>query len=79
MAARAQTTPDQLNQVRKWLADQGRTDVPFTIFGASQDQAALDGFAEGGVERVTFYLDTKPESETLRDLDKLAALAERRR
>ncbi|HEY4003706.1 MAG TPA: LLM class F420-dependent oxidoreductase [Pseudonocardia sp.] len=76
---RAQTTSDQLNEVRRWLADQGRTDVPFTIFGASRDQEALDGFAEGGVQRVTFYLGTKPESETLRDLDELAALADSRR
>jgi len=57
---RAHTPAAELNRVRQWLADQGRTDVPFTIFGAGTDQARLDGFAEGGVERVTFLLRTLP-------------------
>jgi probable F420-dependent oxidoreductase len=76
---RAQTTAAELNRVRQWLADQGRTDVPFTIFGAGRDQAALDGFAEGGVERVTLLLRTQPESETLAELDELAELANKNR
>ena len=54
-------------------------DVPFTIFGAGRDQAALDGFAEGGVERVTLLLRTRPESETLAELDELAELANKNR
>ena len=76
---RAQTTAAELNRVRQWLADQGRTDVPFTIFGAGTDQARLDGFAEGGVERVTFLLRTLPESETLTALDGLAEVANKLR
>ncbi|WP_028937125.1 LLM class F420-dependent oxidoreductase [Pseudonocardia spinosispora] len=75
---RAQTTPAELTRVRQWLADQGRTDVPFTIFGAGRDQAALDGFAEAGVERVTLLLPTRPESETLTELDELVKLTESR-
>lgn len=74
---RAQTTPEQIRQVRKQLADQGRTDVPMTIFGAPADEEKIAGWAEAGVDRVAFDLETKPESETLRRLDELAVLAQR--
>jgi probable F420-dependent oxidoreductase len=72
---RAGTAPEELHRVREWLAEQGRTDVPFTIFGAGRDRAALDGFAGAGVDRVTFLLSTKPEKETLAALDEFAELA----
>jgi alkanesulfonate monooxygenase SsuD/methylene tetrahydromethanopterin reductase-like flavin-dependent oxidoreductase (luciferase family) len=72
---RGQTRAAELNRVRQWLADQGRTDVPFTIFGAGPSRTALDGYAEGGVERVTFLLRTQPEAETLAELDALAKVA----
>ncbi|HEY2204879.1 MAG TPA: LLM class F420-dependent oxidoreductase [Pseudonocardia sp.] len=71
---RAHTSPEELTRVRAWLADQGRTDVPFTIFGAGRDKAELDGYREAGVERVTFLLPTRPESETLAELDEIASL-----
>jgi probable F420-dependent oxidoreductase len=72
---RAHTPAQKMRQVREWLVDQGRTHVPFIVFGAGKDPAALAGFAEAGVERVTFLLDTLPESETLAELDALAAVA----
>lgn len=73
---RANTAPEELRRVRSWLADQGRAEVPFTIFGAGRDPEALAGFVEGGVTRVTLMLKTLPEAETLHALDELAALAE---
>ena len=72
---RSNTTPDKLRQVREWLVEKGRPEVPFTIFGAGKDPATLAGYAEGGVERITFLLETMPESETLAELDVLARLA----
>jgi len=69
---RAQTTAAELNEVRGWLAEQGRTDVPVTIFGAGRDQNALAGYVEGGADRVTLFLPTRPEAETLAELDELA-------
>jgi probable F420-dependent oxidoreductase len=72
---RSNTSPVKLQQVREWLADQGRPDVPFTIFGAGKDPTKLAGYAEGGVERITFLLETMPESQTLAELDVLARLA----
>lgn len=72
---RPDTTPAEMRRVRGWLADQGRPDVPFTVFGAGKDPSALDGFVEAGVERVTFMLGTKPEADTLRNLDQLAEIA----
>jgi probable F420-dependent oxidoreductase len=68
------TEPAELRRVRDWLAEQGRTGVPFTIFGANRDEQALDGYAGAGVERVTFMLPSLPEAETLTELDELAAL-----
>jgi alkanesulfonate monooxygenase SsuD/methylene tetrahydromethanopterin reductase-like flavin-dependent oxidoreductase (luciferase family) len=72
---RSNTTPQKLREVRTWLEDQGRTDVPFTIFGAGNDPARLEGFADAGVDRVALLLETMPEAETLAELDVLARLA----
>jgi probable F420-dependent oxidoreductase len=69
------TSPEKLRRVRLWLADHGRTNVPFTIFGAGRDKAALAGYADAEVDEVTFLLPTQPEPDTLRDLDELADLA----
>jgi probable F420-dependent oxidoreductase len=76
---RAHTTTDELRRVRAWLVEHGRTDVPFTIFGADRDPDALRDYADAEVERVTFMLDTLPESETLKELDELAELAAQNR
>ncbi len=73
---RANTSADELIRVRGVLAERGRTDIPFTIFGARSSAGELDGYARANVERVTFLLKTAPEDETLRRLDDLAAAAE---
>jgi probable F420-dependent oxidoreductase len=72
---RSNTSPQKLRDVRAWLEDQGRHDVPFTIFAAGQDPARLEGYADAGVDRVTLLLETMPEAETLAELDVLARLA----
>ncbi|WP_033289753.1 LLM class F420-dependent oxidoreductase [Amycolatopsis jejuensis] len=74
---RVKTPPEELRRVRSWLADQGRPDVRTTLCGATTDLAAIEAYAEVGVDRVTFTLDTAPEGETLRLLDDLAAFVER--
>jgi len=66
--------PEDLRRVRAQLAERGRTDVPFTIFGAGRDRERLEGWAEGGADRVTFLLPTRPEAETLSWLDETAEL-----
>ena len=71
------TSPAKVTRVREWLAAQDRPDVPITIFGAGTDPATLAGYGEVGVERVTFLLETMPESETLAELDELARLGQR--
>ena len=43
------------------------------IWGAGRDEAMLTGYADAGVDEVLLLLSTQPESETLRDLDELAA------
>ncbi|MEV0074449.1 MULTISPECIES: LLM class F420-dependent oxidoreductase [unclassified Amycolatopsis] len=71
-----QTSADEIRRVRDWLGEQGRTNVPFTVFGdGSTDADAIKRFAEAGVERYTFLLPTLPEAETLTALDDLARLA----
>jgi probable F420-dependent oxidoreductase len=72
---RAHTSPAEIQRVRGWLTEQGRDGIPFTVFAAGTDAAALAGFAEAGVDEVTLSLDTLPEAETLRALDALAAVA----
>jgi probable F420-dependent oxidoreductase len=73
----AATTPEKLREARVWLADNGRTDVPITMWGAGRDEATLAGYADAEVDEVSFLLPTKSESDTLRDLDELADLARR--
>ncbi len=72
---RAHTSPAQIQQVRQWLVEQGRHDVPFTVFAADTDEARLRGYAEAGVDEITLHLDTLPEDETQRILDDFAAVA----
>jgi probable F420-dependent oxidoreductase len=72
---RGRTPASEITRVRTWLADQGRDGVPFIVFGADTDERRLAGFAESGVEEVTLTLETLPESDTLRTLDELAAVA----
>lgn len=71
---RPSTSTEELIRVRRWLTDNGRRDVPFTIFGAKADEAVIAGYAEAEVEEVTFLLPTRPEAETLAKLDDFAAL-----
>jgi probable F420-dependent oxidoreductase len=70
------STPiDEIRRVRDWLAEQGRTDAPFTVFGGVADGDVIKRFADADVERYTFMLPTLPEAETLTALDDLARLA----
>jgi probable F420-dependent oxidoreductase len=71
----ANTSADDLIRVRAELADRGRPDIPFTIFGAGGKAGELDGYAAANVERVTFLLPTRPEAETLAILDAFVTAA----
>jgi probable F420-dependent oxidoreductase len=72
---RAHTPPERIREVREWLGEQGRHDVPFTLFAADTDPAALRGYTDAGVDEITLSLDTLPEPDTLRALDRLAEVA----
>ncbi|SDG25478.1 LLM class F420-dependent oxidoreductase [Pseudonocardia oroxyli] len=72
---RSHTSPERIVEVREWLKEQGRHDVPFTVFAAGTKPESLRGYAEAGVDEVTLMLETLPEDETLRVLDDLAAVA----
>lgn len=74
---RVGTPVERIREVREWLADRGRPDVPVTLFGTERDVAALNGYAEAGLDRVTFLLGTKPEAEALSELDGFAELAQK--
>ncbi|EHR50477.1 putative F420-dependent oxidoreductase [Saccharomonospora marina XMU15] len=76
---RAQTTPEQIRSALRLLAEQGRQDVSVTIFAAGRDSGLIEGWAEAGVERVTFFLPTRQKDDTLRLLDERAVLAQRYR
>ncbi|MFF3559450.1 LLM class F420-dependent oxidoreductase [Streptomyces sp. NPDC002574] len=67
LGGRPDRLADQMGQLRRTA----RRDVPVTVSGTRPED--LQGYAEAGVERVLFRLPTLPESEALRELDKLAA------
>jgi alkanesulfonate monooxygenase SsuD/methylene tetrahydromethanopterin reductase-like flavin-dependent oxidoreductase (luciferase family) len=69
--------PEELGpQIEELRAMAGR-EVPVTVYGAADDPAAIEGYTRLDVERVLLYLPTKPEKETLDQLDRLAELAAR--
>nr|WP_206322359.1 LLM class F420-dependent oxidoreductase [Streptomyces sp. HNM0575] len=71
------TTPEVLGpQIERMRRTAGR-DVPVTLYAAPDDPASIEEYAEIGVERLLLYLPTRPESETLERLDRLAAVAGR--
>ncbi|MEU0794399.1 LLM class F420-dependent oxidoreductase [Amycolatopsis sp. NPDC005961] len=72
---RGHTHFGEAKRVRGWLADQGRADIEFAVFGGDTKGKIIDGFREAGVERYTFLLETLPEAETLKALDELAEVA----
>ncbi|MDT8914190.1 LLM class F420-dependent oxidoreductase [Amycolatopsis sp. PS_44_ISF1] len=72
---RSSTPGDEIRRVRDWLGEQGRENVPFTVFGGAADEDVIRRMAEAGVEHYTFMLPTRPEAETLAALDDLARLA----
>lgn len=59
--------------VRKLREEAGRR-VPVTIYAAPRDPAALEEYAAAEVDRVLFFLPTKPREVTLERLDELAEL-----
>jgi len=67
---------DEILTGRKWLADNGRPDVPITVYGAGRDTETLAGYAHAGVDVAALALASLPESAALRELDGLANLAE---
>jgi probable F420-dependent oxidoreductase len=69
----AATSTAELQRVRQWLSDHGRDAVPTTIWGAGRDEAMVSGYAEAQVDEILFLLPHQPESQTLRNLDELAA------
>lgn len=76
---RAHLSFDEIRRVRADLAERGKPDVPTTVFAAPADAETIAGYAEAGVERVTFLLPTRPEAESLTKLDELAQVAEKAR
>jgi probable F420-dependent oxidoreductase len=61
-------------ELQRRAADAGRGHLPVTIYGAVPKPAALESYAQAGVDRVLFELPDADADETLRLLDDLAAL-----
>jgi probable F420-dependent oxidoreductase len=68
---------DQLAPLIEELRATAGRDVPVTVYGVAGTAEAVEGYTRLDVERVLLYLPTKPESETLEWLDRLAEIANR--
>ncbi|MGP8304105.1 LLM class F420-dependent oxidoreductase [Streptomyces inhibens] len=69
--------PGQLGpQIDRLRSTAGR-DVPVTVYGVANKPGIIEQFTQLDVERLLFYLPTKPEAETLSYLDRFADVAER--
>ena len=67
--------PEQLEPMMEKLREEAGREVPVTVFGASADKEALEGYVRLGVERALVMLPTLPEKETLAKLDEYVAAA----
>jgi probable F420-dependent oxidoreductase len=67
----------QSRQLREAAAEAGRdgTQLQVTICAAPRDQRVLESFADGGIDRVLFFLASEPTEATLSKLDKLELVA----
>jgi len=68
-------SPQDLGPRIEQLRQVAGREVPVTVYAASRKPEAVEGYAALGVERVLFFLPTRPESETLAYLDELAEVA----
>jgi probable F420-dependent oxidoreductase len=64
--------PEKLEPMLEKLREQTGREVPVTVFGASAEPDALEGYRRLGVERALVMLPTLPERETIEHLDELA-------
>ncbi|MGW8379474.1 LLM class F420-dependent oxidoreductase [Streptomyces sp. ODS28] len=67
--------PKELGPQMERLRERAGRDVPVTVYGTAHDEESVRGYAELGVERVLFFLPTRPEAESLHHLDTLAEAA----
>jgi probable F420-dependent oxidoreductase len=68
---------DKVLGARRWLAANGRPDVPTTIYGVGRDKESLASYAHADVDEVAFLLPSCSEPAALRELDELAELIAR--
>jgi len=71
----AQPDPADLAPRITAMRERAGRDVPVTTYATSRRPEVVAGYAELDVERVLFYLPTRPYDATLRDLDEMAAVA----
>ncbi|MGS2586691.1 LLM class F420-dependent oxidoreductase [Streptomyces hebeiensis] len=71
--------PEELGPQIERLRALADREVPVTVYAAPDAPEQIEGYLRLGVERVSFYLPTMPERETLKHLDRLAELAARYR
>jgi len=72
-------SPGQLRGQLARLAERTDRQIPVSVYNAAGTDEATAGYAELGVDRVLFELPTMPADDTRRELDRLAALADRYR
>ncbi|QYN35838.1 LLM class F420-dependent oxidoreductase [Pseudonocardia sp. DSM 110487] len=66
----------RIAELRRRAVDAGRDGLTVTVFGAVRDRAAVESYAEAGVDRVLYGLPDAGEDEVLRTLDDLAGLSQ---
>ncbi|WP_432000827.1 LLM class F420-dependent oxidoreductase [Streptomyces sioyaensis] len=69
--------PEDLGQQIERMRSVAGRNVPVTVYAVPNNPEIIDQYTQLDVERLLFYLPTKPEAETLPYLDQLADLARR--
>ncbi|MFF8370222.1 LLM class F420-dependent oxidoreductase [Streptomyces lydicus] len=69
--------PEELGPQIERLRGLAGRDVPVTVYGVAKDPGVIERYQELDVERLLFFLPTKPEAETLAELDRFVGVMER--
>ncbi|MEU8351118.1 LLM class F420-dependent oxidoreductase [Streptomyces sp. NPDC048845] len=64
----------RVRRLRERAADAGRGRIPVSMFYGAPDPRTLEAYAEAGVDRVFFGVDSEERETVLSHLDRLAAL-----
>jgi hypothetical protein len=61
-------------EFRRLCEESGRGHLPITVYGTRPTAEAIDDFRAVGVDRLVFWMPSKPRDEVMRELEIVTAV-----